>query len=492
MATLFRRFLSIFGGAAGRYAVIIVFTPLLVRFLTPAEYGDYSFIKSLLTPLTLLVAAGIPDGLRKYLTEREDEQWRNGVFAFYTRVGVGLASLVALGIGIFVVSGGVTYFFGEQFVAYFVLLAFLVVSIQLFKIFRGVLMANGDEHISETLRIVRPLVFAITATVLLVIDYGVVGVLGGLLAGASVAAIAAFVRARRYVRFRNLLRRNPIYGVSRRRLLTYNTLILVHGLLGATLLNFDILLLKPIAGSTQTGFYKAALTVVQMLWLVPFAVQTLLVYSTSEHWAARNYTAIERIAGQATRYTLLLTLLLALGLAALADVFVPTYFGEKYAASVFPLLVLLPGTLAYAVARPISGIELGRRSPLPPVAATATAAVLNVGLNLLLIPLYGMVGAAVATSVSYGLMAVLHVVASRHMGFDPLSDLRPVAVGATGVLGGGTIFALADLIPGTIPKLLVVPPVGGAVYLALALATGAIAVEDLPTAVRRALPAKLA
>ena len=491
MPSLFRRFLSIFSGAVGRYIVIIAFTPLLVRFLTPGEYGDYGFIKSLLSPLTLLVAAGIPDGLRKYLSEREGDQWHNSIFGFYMRVSIGLASLVTFGIVLFVIFGGVTYFFGEQFVSYFILLAFLIVAVQQFEIFRSILMANGDEHISETLRIIRPLVFAATATILLMNGYGVVGVLIGLLTGTLFVLGIALVRARRYVRLWSLFQLDSIQDASRRTLLSYNTLIFLHGLLGTTLLNFDILLLNPLAGSTQAGFYKAALTVVQMLWLVPFAVQTLLVYSTSEHWAKENYTAIERISGQTTRYTLLLTLLLALGLAALAKVFMQLYFGDPYSASVLPLLVLLPGTVAYAVARPISGIELGRRSPVPPVVGTATAAITNIGLNIILIPSFGMVGAAVATSVSYGLMAVLHVATSRYMGFDPLSDLRPLAVGTTVVLGGGAIYVLVWMIPGTIPKLLIVPPVGGVIYLGIALVTGAFAVNDLPAVIRRRLPGRI-
>jgi O-antigen/teichoic acid export membrane protein len=112
------------------------------------------------------------------------------------------------------------------------------------------------------------------------------------------------------------------------------------------------------------------------------------------------------------------------------------------------------------------------------ILAVGVAAVGNLVLNALLIPRYGINGAAVATSISYGSMFVLLVWASWRIGYDPLVDFRPVriliSVVAAGLCIGGTDY----VIDGNILALVVVPVVGLVTFTAAALATGALDVEE--------------
>jgi O-antigen/teichoic acid export membrane protein len=87
----------------------------------------------------------------------------------------------------------------------------------------------------------------------------------------------------------------------------------------------------------------------------------------------------------------------------------PAYFGA--AAAVPPLAI---GMVAYAsTSISSSGIGLMKRTSLLAL-ASGLVAVLNVVLNLVLIPPYGMIGSAWATAISYiTLSAVLLVVAQR-------------------------------------------------------------------------------
>ncbi|GAB7119119.1 hypothetical protein JCM9743_15820 [Natrinema sp. JCM 9743] len=64
------------------------------------------------------------------------------------------------------------------------------------------------------------------------------------------------------------------------------------------------------------------------------------------------------------------------------DVAVPIYFGAEAEPAITPLLLLLPGALGFALARPILAISQGEGTLRYPVAATGGAALLNLGLNL--------------------------------------------------------------------------------------------------------------
>jgi len=91
------------------------------------------------------------------------------------------------------------------------------------------------------------------------------------------------------------------------------------------------------------------------------------------------------------------------------------------------------------------------------IIATGSAAVINLVLNLLLIPRYGMNGAAVATCIGYGVMVVLHGTAALQIGYNPFRDLRLKRIGVTAAVAAPLIFGLALIVDGAIVSLLIIP-----------------------------------
>jgi len=184
------------------------------------------------------------------------------------------------------------------------------------------------------------------------------------------------------------------------------------------------------------------------------------------------------IASRATKYTLVTTTLIIVGLATLADDFIPLYFGADFAVAVTPMILLLPGVLGFAVARPIFAIgqASGRLRVL--IIATGSTASLNVILNLLLIPPYGMNGAAVATSIGYGSMAVTYVYAARVIGFDPTNELKLARIAASSLVTLVVLLALDSLVAGRILSLAVLPVIGGIVYSGLIFQTRVVTIKE--------------
>jgi O-antigen/teichoic acid export membrane protein len=86
---------SILGSQAGVLLLGILITPLLVRFLGSAQYGDYAFLLSILSVVMIFTNAGLFDGIRKHLSEdKSNSAWVQNVFAFYLRVAIFLAFVV--------------------------------------------------------------------------------------------------------------------------------------------------------------------------------------------------------------------------------------------------------------------------------------------------------------------------------------------------------------------------------------------------------------
>ncbi|OYR83512.1 polysaccharide biosynthesis protein [Halorubrum ezzemoulense] len=478
MSNIIRGFISIFGSKVATLVLGLLITPILVRLLGSSQYGNYAFLFSILSITMILANAGIFDGTRKYIAEnRAESNWTEHVFAFYLRTAFVLAVAAALVYFLFSWSGLSDRFFGDNFEIYFYLLGILVILRQANSVARGGLMGLGFEDRSEPLSILKKALFGVIGLSLVYIGYGLVGVLVGQIIATLIVSILAYGILFRHISFRSVFTRIPD-EFPKKELLSFNSLSVVLILLTASLYHVDILFLRVLTGDQATGYYKAALVVAEFLWFVPNALQTVLLHSSSELWSNDRTEQITELASQATRYNLSLVLLFAIGLAALVRDFVPLYFGSGFDAAVLPLLLLLPGVLGFALARPIFAIGQGKGQLRVLILATGTASLINLCLNALLIPTYGTRGAAVATSIGYGSMLVLHVIAARRVGFDPVDDLRLTRITIVALLAAGVIFGLSSAIDSSIASLIVVPPVGFVVYAVLTLRLSVISPKE--------------
>lgn len=481
--TNFTAFLSIASARLVIIAVSALMTPLLVRFLTREQYGTWAFLMAIFGMLMILVSSGINSGVRKYLAEeREDPHWEEHVFGVYFRLALLLAVVPAVGFAVAAYTG---VLFGDgplaldqEYAPFFYLLAVLTLAAQFREYVRRALMGLKLEHLSEPLRVLHKAAFGVLAVGLAFLGYGVWGVITGEIIASLLVFVVASATISRRISPLAIFSRPPA-GFPRRELFNFNHLTVVYFFLLTSLYHVDVVMLNLFQGQAVTGTYKGALAIVQFIWVVPKSVQSVMIQSTSNLWAQGNVERINELASKITRYTLLFTGILTIGLAALAQDFVPLYLSQKHAAAVLPVLLLLPGTLGFAIARPIFAISHAKGALKVVIAATGAAAGLNLVLNAALIPAFGMAGAAVATTIGYGSLPLFHVLGAHRIGYEPFRDLRATRVAATGLIAAGPIFALSLVIDTTVLALLLVPPVGFAIYATAALLTGAITVVEI-------------
>lgn len=459
--------------------VIGAFTaPLLTRLLGPQRYGIYATLLAIFSISQILFTSGINSGIKKFLAEdRPLANWKNQVFGFYFRVSVLLSVIggaffaVAAGVGIVERALGVSY------TLYFYLLAVYLVSNQASEYNLRSLMGLQKESYSEPLRVFRKGVFAISAVTLVFVGFSVGGVLSAHILASTTCFLLGLYFLRADLDLSSVFRRVST-GVPRRELLTYNFATIMFVFFLTTFYHVDVLTLRAFRPEAEVGYYKAALVIAGFLWLAPTAVQDVMVQSVSEHWREDAVDEINRISNQTTRYAFLFTALLAIGIAALAEPFIPLYFGSEFRPAIRPFVILLPGTVGFAIARPIFAITQAKGQMRPLVLITGVLATLNLLLNILLVPLYGTTGAAVATTIGYGLLPLGNVVCARYVGYRPFVGSGFSRILLTCLVSAPIIFLLAHFIPGLL-ALLIVPPLGFAVYTITALLTGAFPREDL-------------
>jgi O-antigen/teichoic acid export membrane protein len=205
------------------------------------------------------------------------------------------------------------------------------------------------------------------------------------------------------------------------------------GLLQMVHYRSDILLVGHYNGAENAGWYSTAAGLAQILWNVPVAVGYVLMpwSSGKEPHEAGERTAV------ATRLTLAFTALAAVSLGLLATPFIRLAYGAAFLPAAAPLRVLLPGVVASGALHVLGSFLMGRGLIRPLIMITGMCAGLNLALNILLLPRYGIQGAALVSSMTYTIGALLLIrVVSRYSdvpfrGFFRLDsrDLRQVFFG---------------------------------------------------------------
>ncbi len=171
----------------------------------------------------------------------------------------------------------------------------------------------------------------------------------------------------------------------------------LHDLVGGLNYRVDVYLLALFLAPDQVAFYAVAASLAEVAWYIPNSVGTVLFPRLSHAPVEENH----QITAKVCRNTFVLTGLVVAGLLALSWLFVPWVYGFAYRATIPPLLVLLPGVLSMVIYKVLARSFTSRNLQQIPILAASVALMLNVGLDWLFIQRWGVVGAAMASTVGY-------------------------------------------------------------------------------------------
>lgn len=186
------------------------------------------------------------------------------------------------------------------------------------------------------------------------------------------------------------------------RIYRYGLVAWVSNLVGFAALRADTFILSALRGTAAVGVYSVAVTFAELLWFVPMALNAVMLPKVSgEGSDALDVTLrLERV---------LWPIILAAGVAVtlVAWPVIPLLYGSAFGPAIIPLALLLPGAVAMAMATMPSAYLSGIGKPVLWTRAAAANLLVNVAANFLLIPRYGIAGAALASAISYSIAAVI-------------------------------------------------------------------------------------
>lgn len=425
-----RSAVSLASGEVLARALAFVGTSYLARILGPSAFGVLGFATAICGYLALAVSAGVGDAGARAVARHPESAAALAVGVTAVRIAIAGAALVAL-VGVTAV---VPLPPTTQVVLVLTALTFFSLALDTSWVYKGLEAGHrvGAAAVAAQALYVGLVVLAVRRA------DDVARVPVAQFVGEAVAALWLLAplarRVRRRVDLRGgwaVVRGSGSLGLAR--------------ILRTVIFSFDVVMLGVLSDVRTVGLYTAAYRVCYLVLAVVGAVHMAYLPAITRA-AANGHPAVAAVTTRSLVAALTIGTPGVVGGVVLASPILVTLFGPAYAEAAWALrLVLLSiGCICISLAAHNVLVALGR--PWIEVRVVGVAAVVNVVLNVALIPRYGVVGAGLATVVAEGGIVAGTAVALGRLGVRPWRvDLaRPLVAG---VVMGAALVALGPSRP---------------------------------------------
>ncbi len=400
----------------------IILVPLYTRVLSPADYGALDLLMVFASFVNLTVALEVSQGVARYYSTEDDADrkilyastalWFT-VLCYTVFLILALnfrASLSALVMG----RAGMESAFQIGMVYIWLNGIFYLVQNQ----FRWELRSTAYAVVALLMTLVTAVV---AVTLAYGLSFGLVGILYGSATGAFVGCLAGLWRLRTSIRFR-------FASHSLREMLRFSVPLVPSGIAVFVSLYVDRLMINHFLSLDDVGLYGIGFRVASTVGLLMVGMQSALTPLIYAHY--RKAETPEQLA-RVFRVFLVLGLLLFLFLSLFANEILHLIATPSYYAAAAIIVYLVPAIVLSNMYIFAPGIIIAEKTHLI-FSINVMGAVLHLGLNVVLIPLFGISGAALATLLGSACVFAAYMSISQRLYFVP-HKWRAFAISVVGV-----------------------------------------------------------
>jgi len=182
----------------------------------------------------------------------------------------------------------------------------------------------------------------------------------------------------------------------------------------------SLFLINIFLNPSAVGYFSVAVGIAEGMWLISRSAGTVLFPKIASE---TDPDSLKRFTPLVCRNVLLVALIVAVLLIVFSRWLVILLYSEAFFESIQPLRILLLGALAVCGHAVLSNDLMARGKPLLVSYISGIPLILNVVLNIFWIPMWGIAGAAWATTVSYLLMFIITVLVYRKLSGNKIVDI---------------------------------------------------------------------
>ncbi len=475
---LFKGSAVVFGAAAIAAAISYLLRLFLARNLSVADFGLLYSILAFVGLFAIFKDIGLGSTLVKFLAEFAGSDKKEHIKSSITAVGaIQILSAFIFMVPIIVFSDviAISYLktpdaaFPLQLIAVSFIIGTVMTLLQH--------AAQGLGH-ATIYAIVEPIRIAVTfAASIAMIYIGVTGVSYAYVLAAAVTVAFLFIslRSKGTITGKAIPEKKLVKDIMK-----FALPVFIGGLSALLLFYTDTIIITIFRGVEEVGLYNAALPTSQLLWIIVTALVAVLLPVISEMWAKKQTEHISNALSLIAKFSFVVLIPLAMMMVAFAEDVIRLLFGEAYIAAATALQILSINAIFYTVFVIFSTSLISVNKPLTNTKITAVISVINLVMNVALVPQYGIAAAAFATTISYLIGATLTYFALKKTITITL-DMKSLAkIAAGGLISLAAIFIIKTLlVSGIWPKVALSLVISLGIYFFFVLYTKGVTKKEL-------------
>lgn len=373
----------------------------LARLLEVSQYGIYIYVLAWTNFLLLFAKAGMDVAVVRYIPiYLRNQDW--GLFRGL--ISDSLRKVLLFSVCISASMLLVTYSLAEQ-IGREQMYTFWVASVLLPMLSITSLRNGALQGMRYVVRaqvpeaIIRPLMLGILASIMYLYLEGDFNSVHAMYSNIAAAGLAFLVGTYWLIKRlpREVISATPEY--SRNEWLKMSLPMFFIAGMNLLLQQTDIMMLGVLLGTDSTGIYGAAARIAALVTFGLAAVNSIVAPLISEYYSRGKMHELQRMITLAARGIFGFTIVICAGLFFLGE-FILGLFGDGFRVGYPPLAVLLVGQAISAIAGSVGFLMVMTGHQMTAAKIIGVSALLNIALNIILIPMYGIIGAAVATAIS--------------------------------------------------------------------------------------------
>ena len=388
---------------------------LMSRMLGPEGYGLYGLTLPFQGIFQILSAGGLPPAISKYVAEynaKDEKALTRQVIYTATKFMVLMAILLSI-----------ILLFSSDFIANEIFHKPLVVwplrAVSLITPFsvivgamRGAFQGVYKNEYTVYNRMAEQLATIVFAVVFVYCGlYAMGAVLGGAF-GFIVSAITAVLLYKKYI--------SPMFysedslDLSLKEelellwmLICFAVPVAITALSEMAIYDVGTLVIGVCMLSTDVGFYNAADPISRIPLVISLSISTVLLPATAEAYVLKNQKLLQEYVVDCLRYCILTVIPMCVIISMFSMPIIQLLFGEVYTPGSGVLCILVIGMSFYSIYMISSSILQGTGNPKLPMYILLLGTVLNIVLNAIFVQMMGIVGAAIATTITTCILMIV-------------------------------------------------------------------------------------
>ena len=386
---------------------------ILVRFTTQTEYGIYSLALVIISIFVMISTLGLSEGSTRYIAYfrgKNEEGKVKGVISSSIKIAI-IASISLAVISFFVsdfISSSIfhTPALSTPLKIFSIAIPFTVLINVFISIFRGFDRVDARVYFQNILSPVLYLLFLIAVVLFSLSFLGVVYAYVMSIAVTCVVFVIYMVKKSPL----SMKRKEMVDNSMTKELLIFSVPLLAVSMLMMVMSWTDTLMLGYFKTPDVVGLYNAALPLANLILVVLTSMNFIYVPIISQLYSKNLIEEMKRNFAVLTKWIFSLTLPLFFILFLFPDVVLDLLFGSRYIGATFALQILAIGFFCNAsLGFPYSTLLVIGKSKFL-MCVFLISAIINIVLNIALIPPMGIVGASIASALSLIVARILNTI----------------------------------------------------------------------------------